>query len=123
MADEPTGNLDSKTADAVFGLFEELVDGGKTILMVTHDDDLASRVSRAVTIADGRIASDEQRRSIACAGAGHSGERKRHQRRSCGNAGHTATGSAGTERNGNGVAIRPSLPAQSRQTDSGGCLR
>jgi ABC-type methionine transport system ATPase subunit len=65
VADEPTGNLDSKTADAVFSLFEELVDGGKTILMVTHDDDLASRVSRAVTIADGRIASDEQRKSVA----------------------------------------------------------
>jgi putative ABC transport system ATP-binding protein len=61
VADEPTGNLDSKTADAVFNLFEELVDGGKTILMVTHDDDLASRVTRAVTIADGLIVSDEQR--------------------------------------------------------------
>lgn len=65
VADEPTGNLDSKTADAVFSLFEELVDGGKTILMVTHDDDLASRVTRAVTIADGRIASDEQRKTIS----------------------------------------------------------
>jgi putative ABC transport system ATP-binding protein len=65
VADEPTGNLDSKTADAVFGLFEELVAGGKTIVMVTHDDDLASRATRAVTIADGRIASDERRRELA----------------------------------------------------------
>ena len=40
-ADEPTGNLDSKTADAVFGLFERLVDEGKTIIMVTHDNDIA----------------------------------------------------------------------------------
>jgi putative ABC transport system ATP-binding protein len=58
VADEPTGNLDSRTADAVFGLFEELVAGGKTILMVTHDEDLAQRVNRTVTIADGQIVDD-----------------------------------------------------------------
>ena len=55
VADEPTGNLDSRTADAVFSLFERLVDGGKTILMVTHDRDLATRASRAVVVADGEI--------------------------------------------------------------------
>ena len=60
VADEPTGNLDSRTADAVFHLFETLVDGGKTILMVTHDDDMAQRVTRAVTIADGQIAGDKR---------------------------------------------------------------
>jgi putative ABC transport system ATP-binding protein len=54
-ADEPTGNLDSKTADDVFGVFQRLVDGGRTIVMVTHDRELASRVSRTVTIADGLI--------------------------------------------------------------------
>lgn len=54
-ADEPTGNLDSKTADAVFELFEKLVDEGKTIVMVTHDRDLARRVTRTVTLADGEI--------------------------------------------------------------------
>jgi putative ABC transport system ATP-binding protein len=58
-ADEPTGNLDSKTADAVFGLFEELIDRGKTILMVTHDQELASRVTRTITLADGRIVGEE----------------------------------------------------------------
>lgn len=58
VADEPTGNLDSRTADSIFSLFEKLVDGGKTILMVTHDDDLAQRVTRTVTIADGRIVDD-----------------------------------------------------------------
>jgi putative ABC transport system ATP-binding protein len=58
-ADEPTGNLDSKTADAVFNLFEELVDRGKTILMVTHDTDLASRVTRTITLADGRVVGEE----------------------------------------------------------------
>ena len=61
VADEPTGNLDSRTADAVFHLFERLVEGGKTIVMVTHDDDLARSVGRAVTIADGQIASDTRR--------------------------------------------------------------
>jgi len=55
VADEPTGSLDSKTADAIFRLFEDLVSEGKTILMVTHDRDLASRVSRVVLIADGEI--------------------------------------------------------------------
>ena len=67
VADEPTGNLDSRTADSIFSLFEKLVDGGKTILMVTHDDDLAERVTRTVTIADGRIVDDirSQRRSLS----------------------------------------------------------
>lgn len=54
-ADEPTGNLDSKTADHVFHLFETLVDEGKTILMVTHDNDLARRAQETVELADGRI--------------------------------------------------------------------
>ena len=58
IADEPTGNLDSHTADAVFHLFEQLVAKGKTILMVTHDDDLARRATRTITIADGEIISD-----------------------------------------------------------------
>lgn len=56
VADEPTGSLDSKTADTIFQLFEEFVTQGRTILMVTHDRDLASRVSRVVLIADGEIA-------------------------------------------------------------------
>jgi putative ABC transport system ATP-binding protein len=55
IADEPTGNLDSRTAGAVFELFENLVARGKTIVMVTHDQDLAQRVSRAVIVADGQI--------------------------------------------------------------------
>ena len=55
VGDEPTGNLDTHTADAVFTLFEQLVDQGKTILMVTHDDDLARRATRFITIADGQV--------------------------------------------------------------------
>jgi putative ABC transport system ATP-binding protein len=54
-ADEPTGNLDSKTAASVLRLFEELVDRGKTILMVTHDTELAAQARRTVVLADGRI--------------------------------------------------------------------
>ncbi len=53
VADEPTGNLDSRAAETVFELFSALVDEGKTILMVTHDDELAARAPRVVTIADG----------------------------------------------------------------------
>ncbi len=55
MADEPTGNLDSKTSSIVFDVFEKLVAGGKTIVMVTHDSDMAKRVSRTIIIADGEI--------------------------------------------------------------------
>ena len=58
VADEPTGNLDSATADQVFHLFEELVASGKTIVFVTHDRDLARRASRVLEIADGRIVGD-----------------------------------------------------------------
>ncbi len=54
-ADEPTGSLDSHTAAAVFQVFEKLVDNGATILMMTHDRELASRVNRVLTIADGRL--------------------------------------------------------------------
>ncbi len=53
VADEPTGNLDSRAAEAIIDLFEELVENGKTIVMVTHDPSMTSRVSRTVTISDG----------------------------------------------------------------------
>jgi putative ABC transport system ATP-binding protein len=55
MADEPTGNLDSKTSAIVFEVFEKLVSSGKTIVMVTHDGDLARKVKRTIIIADGEI--------------------------------------------------------------------
>jgi putative ABC transport system ATP-binding protein len=58
VADEPSGNLDSKAAEVVFHLFESLVATGKTILMVTHDDELAERAARTVTLADGEIVAD-----------------------------------------------------------------
>jgi putative ABC transport system ATP-binding protein len=55
LADEPTGNLDSKTAQVIFSTFEDLVKGGKTVIMVTHDSSLARRVNRTMLIADGEI--------------------------------------------------------------------
>lgn len=54
-ADEPTGNLDSKSTEMVFRLFENLADSGKAILMVTHDNELAERAQRTIRIVDGRI--------------------------------------------------------------------
>jgi putative ABC transport system ATP-binding protein len=61
-ADEPTGNLDSKTADAVFSLMERLVDEGKTIIMVTHDNDIAARVRRSLHVSDGEIVEERLNR-------------------------------------------------------------
>ncbi len=55
MGDEPTGNLDSKAADKVFYLFEELVKQGKTFMMVTHNVELASRIPRVVDVLDGEL--------------------------------------------------------------------
>jgi ABC-type lipoprotein export system ATPase subunit len=56
LADEPTGNLDSVTAETIFRIFERLVNSGKTIVMVTHDLSLAPRFSRRVYISDGELA-------------------------------------------------------------------
>jgi len=58
IADEPTGNLDSKTAEAVFTLFNDLVAQGKTIIIVTHDSGLAKRTHRTALITDGEIVNE-----------------------------------------------------------------
>ena len=58
LADEPTGNLDSKTADSVFELFRNLVAEGKTIIVVTHDSGLAKRTDRTALIADGELVNE-----------------------------------------------------------------
>lgn len=55
IADEPTGRLDSLTAEMIFAIFQDLVRHGKTIIMVTHDRTLASRMSRVIELTDGRI--------------------------------------------------------------------
>jgi len=59
VADEPTGNLDTRTAQDVFDLFGKLVQEGKTPIMVTHDKELSRRVPRVVEIIDGKITRDE----------------------------------------------------------------
>lgn len=61
VADEPTGNLDARTAETVFTLFEKLVDQGKSLLMVTHDANLAQRIPRIVEIKNGVISCDSFR--------------------------------------------------------------
>ncbi len=58
VADEPTGNLDSQTAEAVFHLLETQAVKGKTVIVVTHDRDLTARVDRTITLADGCIAEE-----------------------------------------------------------------
>ncbi len=55
LTDEPTGNLDSRTAEQVFSLLQSLADNGKTVLMVTHDDELAARAKRVIALKDGEI--------------------------------------------------------------------
>ncbi len=58
IADEPTGNLDSKTVESVFALFNQLISQGKTIIIVTHDSGLAKRTNRTALIADGEIVNE-----------------------------------------------------------------
>jgi len=55
VADEPTGRLDSQTAEVIFEIFQGLVRRGKTIVMVTHDHSLVERVKRSIRIRDGEI--------------------------------------------------------------------
>ncbi|MBQ7590351.1 MAG: ABC transporter ATP-binding protein [Verrucomicrobia bacterium] len=59
LADEPTGNLDTATGDEIMLLFDELYKKGNTIILVTHEEDIAQRARRIIRIRDGRIASDE----------------------------------------------------------------
>ena len=60
LADEPTGNLDSKTGEEIMGLFQSLYRQGNTIILVTHEMDIAQHAHRVIFIRDGKIASDEK---------------------------------------------------------------
>ncbi|SNS96482.1 putative ABC transport system ATP-binding protein [Ekhidna lutea] len=64
LADEPTGNLDSKTSYDIMDLFQELHDKGNTIIMVTHEEDIAEYSHRIVRLRDGLIESDEVNKSV-----------------------------------------------------------
>ena len=59
LADEPTGNLDSTTAEGIMTLFQRLNDGGRTVIMVTHDEDVARHAKRIVRLRDGLVVSDD----------------------------------------------------------------
>jgi putative ABC transport system ATP-binding protein len=59
LADEPTGNLDSTTSEEIMRVFEGLAQGGQTVIMVTHEPDIARHAKRVIQLRDGRVASDE----------------------------------------------------------------
>jgi putative ABC transport system ATP-binding protein len=59
LADEPTGNLDSRSTEDVLSIFEDLNDSGRTVVMITHEDEVASDADRLVRLADGRVVRDE----------------------------------------------------------------
>lgn len=67
IADEPTGNLSSGEAEKIFNIFQALSSSGKTIIMVTHDEDLAKRARRVLKLVDGKIVS-EKRKSLPSVG-------------------------------------------------------
>ncbi len=69
LADEPTGNLDSHMADSVMELLDEINKAGTTIIMVTHESNLAKRAQRNIHVCDGRVSNGEPNLQIAAAGA------------------------------------------------------
>src|SRR5713101_4092069 len=61
LADEPTGNLDSTTSSEIMGVFAELHGQGQTVVMVTHEQDIAAHAARVITLRDGVVATDQAR--------------------------------------------------------------
>jgi putative ABC transport system ATP-binding protein len=64
LADEPNGNLDSTTSEEIMRVFEGLASSGQTVIMVTHEPDIAAHARRVVVLRDGRISSDENRETV-----------------------------------------------------------
>lgn len=64
LADEPTGNLDTKTSEEIMGLFQSIHEKGNTIVVVTHEEDIALHAHRIVRLRDGLVESDEMNRNI-----------------------------------------------------------
>jgi putative ABC transport system ATP-binding protein len=60
LADEPTGNLDSRTSNEIMGIFQELNDDGKTVVLITHEPDIAQHAKRIVSVRDGNISQDQR---------------------------------------------------------------
>jgi putative ABC transport system ATP-binding protein len=73
LADEPTGNLDSATGQAIMDLIEELHAQGATIVVITHEHEIAARIPRQIALRDGRIVTDRRR---AERGDGHATHRR-----------------------------------------------
>jgi putative ABC transport system ATP-binding protein len=65
LADEPTGNLDSTTSEEIMRVFEELANGGQTVIMVTHEPDIAAHARRVIVLRDGMVESDDRREKFA----------------------------------------------------------
>ena len=69
LADEPTGNLDSRTSEEVMAIFQALNDEGKTVVLITHEPDIAQFSRRVVTFRDGKVLSDvavqDRKRAVA----------------------------------------------------------
>jgi putative ABC transport system ATP-binding protein len=65
LADEPTGNLDSQTSEEIMRVFAELANRGQTVIMVTHEQDIAAHARRVVVLRDGLVASDDRREAFA----------------------------------------------------------
>jgi putative ABC transport system ATP-binding protein len=65
LADEPTGNLDSTTSEEIMKVFEDLANSGQTVIMVTHEPDIAAHARRVIVLRDGMIESDDRREKFA----------------------------------------------------------